>query len=63
MTEAERLQLQAEADELLERAAQMLERSDQLLLEVAQTPAAQQLAYQKQRQLERQALGNARVFP
>ena len=62
MTEAERLKLQADAYELLERAAQMLERSDQLLLEVAQTPTLRIQALQEQILIERQELGYTQLF-
>ena len=62
MTEAERLKLQSEADELLERAAQMLERSDQLLLEVAGTPAIRQQALKQQFRQERVELGGTQLF-
>ncbi len=62
MTEAERLQLQADAKGLLERATVMMERSDHLLLEVARTPTARQQAYQKQLQLKRGELGRVGVF-
>jgi len=61
MTEAERLQLQADADELLERAALMLEWSDQLLLEVARTPSLQIPVLQQKLLLERQEIRNAMV--
>jgi hypothetical protein len=62
MTEAERLKLQSEADEFLERAAQMLERSDQLLLEVAGTPAIRQQALEQQIRQERVELGASQLF-
>ena len=62
MTEAERLKLQSEADELLERAAQMLERSDQLLLEVTGTLEIRQQAVKKQLLLERQELVRVKIF-
>ena len=63
MTEAERLQLQVEADELLQRATQMMERSDQLLLEVAQTPSLQIPVLQQEQLLERQEISNTLVYP
>ena len=63
MTEAERLQLQADANELLQRAATMLERADQLLLEVAQTPSLQIPVLQQEQLLERQEISNTLVYP
>jgi hypothetical protein len=62
MTEAERLKLQSEAEELLERAAQMLERSDQMLLEVAGTPVIQKQALEQQVRQERVELGGTQLF-
>jgi hypothetical protein len=62
MTEAERLKLQADADELLERAAHMLERSDQLLLEVGSTPAIRQQALEQQIRQERVELGYTQLL-
>ena len=62
MTEAERLQLQADADELLKRATQMMERSDQLLLNVAQTPPIKRQSHQQQIRQQRGELGSTQLF-
>jgi hypothetical protein len=58
MTEAERMQLQLEAEAYLSLAEKMLERSDELLLEVGNTPVARSLADRQAKVLERAALGS-----